>query len=67
MVETTDRERIAFIKDHFLKDPTDSRRYDLLLNTSRWSVMECADLILEAFGQLGSRGAVAGSLNVAAP
>jgi cytidylate kinase len=65
-LETTDRERIAFLKDHFQKDPTDSRRYDLLLNTSRWSVMECADLILDAFGRLGSRAAVAGSYNVAA-
>jgi hypothetical protein len=65
-LETTDRERIAFVKDHFQKDPTDPHRYDLLLNTSRWSVMECADLILDAFGLLGSRAAAAGSYNVAA-
>jgi cytidylate kinase len=66
-LETTDRERIAFIKDHFQKDPTDSRRYDLLLNTSRWSAMECADLILDALGRLGSRAAGASSLTAAAP
>ena len=40
-VESTDRERNAFIKDHFLKDPTNPHHYDLLLNVSRWSVMEC--------------------------
>jgi cytidylate kinase len=56
-VETTDRERIAFIKEHFQKDPTNPRCYDLLLNASRWSVMECADLILDALGKLGSRAA----------
>jgi cytidylate kinase len=56
-VETTDRERTAFIKDHFLKDPTDQRQYDLILNISRWSVMECADLIVDALGRLTSRAA----------
>jgi cytidylate kinase len=54
-VETTDRERTAFIKDHFLKDPTDPRNYDLILNVSRWSVMECADLIVDGLGRLTSR------------
>lgn len=47
-VEATDRERIRFIKDHFLKDPTDPHQYDLVLNCSRWSVAEAADLIIEA-------------------
>jgi cytidylate kinase len=64
-LESNDRERIAFIKDHFQKDSADPRRYDLLLNTSRWSVMECADLILDAFGRLGSRTAGAASHTVA--
>ena len=54
-VERTDRERAAFVKDHFLKDPTDPRQYDLILNISRWSVMECADLIVDALGRLTSR------------
>lgn len=61
-VEATDRGRIAFIKDHFLKDPADLRQYDLILNISRWPVMECADLIVDALGRLTSRparGAVA--------
>ena len=54
-VEATDRERAAFIKEHFRKDPTEPRQYDLLLNASRWSVMECADLIVDALGRLESR------------
>ena len=58
-VETTDRERAAFIKDHFLKDPTDPRHYDLILNVSRWSVMECADLIVDALNRLTGRAAQA--------
>jgi cytidylate kinase len=54
-VEETDRERARFIKTHFLKDPTDPLGYDLVLNTSRWSVPECADLIVQALRQLQAR------------
>ncbi len=57
-VETTDRERVAFLKEHFRKDPTDPGRYDLLLNASRWSVIECARPDpRRGFGRLGSRTA----------
>jgi len=54
-VETTDRARIRFIKDHFHKDPTDPQHYDLVVNTSRFSVAECADLILEALRLVQAR------------
>ena len=54
-VETTDRARIRFIKDHFHKDPTDPQHYDLVISTSRFSVVECADLILEALRLLQAR------------
>lgn len=54
-VETTDRERIRFIKDHFQKDPTDPQHYDLVLNSSRFSVVECVELILEALRRLQAR------------
>jgi cytidylate kinase len=54
-VEKTDRERTEFVRAHFFKDPTDSRHYDLVLNTSRWSVPECADLIVRAVRQLECR------------
>jgi cytidylate kinase len=47
-VERIDRERILFVKDHFHKDATDPRQYDLVLNVSRFSVGQCADLIVEA-------------------
>jgi cytidylate kinase len=54
-VETTDRARIRFIKEHFHKDPTDPQHYDLVINTSRFSVVECADVILEALRSLQAR------------
>jgi cytidylate kinase len=47
-VARTDQERNAFIQNHFLKDPTDPHGYDLVLNTSRLSVAECAGFIVEA-------------------
>ncbi len=51
-IDTRDRERIQFIKDHFQKDPTDPQQYDLILNTSRFSVAACAELIIDALHQL---------------
>src|SRR2546430_199101 len=34
-VETTDKQRSRFVKDHFYKDPADPDQYDLVLNASR--------------------------------
>jgi cytidylate kinase len=51
-VETIDRERIRFVEDHFRKEATDPARYDLVLNSSRFSVGACADLIVEALHRL---------------
>jgi cytidylate kinase len=56
-VETTDRERIRFLKDHFHKDPTDPQLYDLVLNASRFSVEECTAIIIEALHRLQARNA----------
>ncbi len=56
-VAKTDQERQAFVKDHFLKDPTDPHHYDLVLNTSTWSLRECADLILHGLRELIARRA----------
>jgi cytidylate kinase len=56
IVAQTDRERSTFIKDHFHKDPTDPGNYDLLINFTRWSVAECADLIVAALHRLQARG-----------
>jgi cytidylate kinase len=55
IVETTDRARVRFIKDHFHKYSTDPQHYDLVINTSRFSVAECADLILEALRRMQTR------------
>lgn len=51
-VENTDRERIRFIKDHFHKDPSDPQNYDLVLNCSRFTGEECAEIIVGAVRHL---------------
>lgn len=50
-VEQTDRDRAQFVKLHFLRDPTDVRNYDLFLNTSQFSIDDCASLIVDALQQ----------------
>jgi cytidylate kinase len=47
-VEREELERARFVREHFRKDPTDPQHYDLILNTSRFSVAACADLIMQA-------------------
>lgn len=54
-IEDTERERRAFAREHFRKDLADPLQYDLTLNTSSWSVTECAELIIEAVHRLESR------------
>jgi cytidylate kinase len=54
-LDAIDRERIAFIKEHFLKDPRDPQNFDLILNSSCFSYAECADLIVEALHRLEAR------------
>ena len=51
-VATTDRLRVQFVREHFNKDTTDPSLYDLVLNTERFSVEQCADLIVEALHRL---------------
>jgi cytidylate kinase len=51
-VETTDRERSRFVKDHFLIDTAASHNYDLILNVARFARAECADLIIAALDRL---------------
>jgi cytidylate kinase len=51
-VERIDCERICFVKDHFHKDARDASQYDLVLNSSRYSMDECAELIVEALRRL---------------
>lgn len=51
-IEKTDRERVRFVQEHFHKDPTDPRHYDLVINSARFSVEACAELIVEALQRL---------------
>jgi cytidylate kinase len=58
-VKATERERLAFLKDAFKQDPADPHHYDLVLNMSRLSVAEAADVILEALRRFQEREAPA--------
>ena len=57
-VAAIDRQRVQFVREHFNQDTTDPSLYDLVLNTERFSVEQCADLIVEALHCL--QAAVAG-------
>ena len=52
-MKTTRRDRCETVQHWFHKDPTDSHYYDLVLNMSRLSVGEAADLIVQALRQIG--------------
>lgn len=54
-VDTKDRERGRFIKDHFHKDPADPQNYDLVLNRSRFGVDETAEMVIEALQRMQAR------------
>jgi cytidylate kinase len=54
-----DRDRTRFLRDHFRRDPADPLNFDLVLNTSRFSVPGCAALIVEALRRLQHRTRVA--------
>jgi cytidylate kinase len=47
-IDNVDAERARFVREHFLKDPNDSRFCDLTLNSSRFSVGQCAEIIIAA-------------------
>jgi len=51
-VAAIDRHRVEFVREHFNQDTTDPSLYDLVLNTARFSVEQCADLIVEALHRL---------------
>jgi cytidylate kinase len=52
LVQKIDRERFGFVPDHFHRDSTDPDGYDLVLNSSRFNILECSDLIIEALHRL---------------
>jgi cytidylate kinase len=51
-LEQLDRERTQYIRDHFLKHPEDPHFSDIVLNTSRFSLNACADLIVDALHRM---------------
>lgn len=56
-IKTTERERTGFIKRTFNEDPSNPHHYDLVLNMSRLSVSDAADIILETLRHLEAQAA----------
>jgi cytidylate kinase len=56
-VDTKDRERVRFIKDHFHKDVADPMNYDLVMNRTRFTLDETAELVIEALQRMQARKA----------
>jgi cytidylate kinase len=54
-IETTDAERNQFVRGNFGQDPTAAANYDLVLNTSRFTPDEAADLIVQALHRMQAR------------
>jgi cytidylate kinase len=54
-VEKIDRERRQFIKEYFQRDVADPSNFDLVLNTGRFSTIECAELIEQALFRFQAR------------
>jgi cytidylate kinase len=65
-VVESDRERCNFAKSHFGRDPQDMRLYDMVLNTSRWTVPECADIIVQALRDFEKHPAAVRALHAGA-
>lgn len=51
-VDKVDALRAEFVRSHFHKDVADVHHYDLVLNTERFSVSQCAELIVAALKQV---------------
>jgi cytidylate kinase len=54
-VDHTDRERTRFVERHFHRNATDPMGYDLILNSGRLSVEQCATLVVSAAQMLEER------------
>jgi cytidylate kinase len=50
-----DRDRNAFVRDHFFKDPADPHAYDLIINVARCGIAGCAGHIIDALDRLRAR------------
>ncbi|WP_165219161.1 AAA family ATPase [Aquisphaera insulae] len=56
-VDSTDLERSKFLKGHFHQDLTDPLGYDLILNSSRFSVEESSEMVIEGLRRMQARHA----------
>jgi cytidylate kinase len=54
-IEKTDGDRAAFVKQHFGGDVTDVGRYDLVINTARFSAEQAVEIIIAALRQRESQ------------
>jgi hypothetical protein len=54
-IDTKDRERARFIKDHFHKNVNEPLLYDVILNASRFTCDECATIVIESLERLQAR------------
>src|SRR5262245_19983122 len=54
-IRDLDRVQTDFLKYYFHKDPADPYNYDLVLNAPRLSVVQLAELIVEAYRRLEAR------------
>ena len=59
-VAQTDRERAQIVKLHFQRDPADPQHYDMVLNTSQFSIDECASLVIDALNAKSHEHAAVG-------
>jgi cytidylate kinase len=55
-LDRIENERTEFVLRNFGGDPADPHQYDLVLNTSRLSTHECAEVIIQAFLRMEARG-----------
>jgi cytidylate kinase len=65
-VEKTSKHRHDFVKHHFGKNVEDPLLYDLVLNTSRFSADECAEVIVAALNRKLARRPAAAAAAAAA-
>lgn len=62
-ITTTDRDRTQLVRLHFLCDPGEPQRYDLVINTAEFSIAACAELIVDALSSKSRAAAVPASFN----
>jgi cytidylate kinase len=58
--QTTERQRLDFVRQHFAQDAADPHHYDLVLNMSRLALDEAADVIVQSLRRFEARGPHAG-------